>query len=158
MHSFYPNSPTAKVTAHTQLRIELWTEAYDRLEKDETHLIDAYRIILSLRLHEYSSASAVIVSQETDSKKIDPEEWQQILRDIIETTFKASKSGTSTKQPLDDCKENLEFVKQMINSITVGGGELAFAWVGICLALKVQLHWVENAPSTLTLSSFYSNQ
>ncbi|KAF2191801.1 hypothetical protein K469DRAFT_555193 [Zopfia rhizophila CBS 207.26] len=133
------NSPTAEITAYIRLRSQLWTEAYDCLEREDARLVDAYERILSLRLHEHAKATAAIGSRDNDMKKMDPEARRQFLKDIIETTFKRSKGGASTKQRLDNSKENLEFVKQMITSITVAGGEVAFAWVGVCLALKFLL-------------------
>jgi hypothetical protein len=133
-------SPTAETIAHARLRSQLWTDAYDRLEREEARLVDAYERILSLHLHEHARATATIESPDNDIKKMAPEERQLFLQDIIETTFKRSKSGAPAEQRVDNSKENLDFVKQIIDSIAVAGGELPFAWVGVCLALKVYMN------------------
>jgi hypothetical protein len=140
MRSFSSNFLTPSITAHTRLRSQLWTDAYDSLKKEEPRLVDAYERILSLHLSEHTGVTANIGSQDNDMEKMEPEERQQILKEIIKTTLKISESGASTEKCLHNSKDNLEFVKQMISSITEAAEEVAFAWMGVCLALKVHMN------------------
>ncbi|KAI1357610.1 heterokaryon incompatibility protein-domain-containing protein [Xylaria arbuscula] len=139
MSSLHSRLPVVDTTAHTQLRTQLWIEAYNCLEKGNALLVDAYERILSLRLHEHPTVTAAIVSSENVVKNMDPEERQEFFQNIIETVFERSPSAVSTTQPLNYLQWNPEFVKKIISSITLGGQKVAFVWVGVALALKFLL-------------------
>lgn len=141
--SFFPpgafgsNYPTAEDRAHARLRCQLWTDAYHCLKREETGLVDTYERILSLHLYEYGGSTLVIRSQKIDLKTLDPEEKQRLLKGIIEETFKRPETVASIQGCLHNSKENLKFVKRLFSSITEAAEEVAFPWLGVCLALKV---------------------
>ena len=139
----YSHPLAADATAHTQLRIQLWTEAYDCLEREDAGLVDAYERILPLHLDERARGTAAIASRENIMTRMDPQERQHFLEDIIATALEGSKSGASINQHLNDSNENLEFVEQLINSIRIAARGVVFAWVGVCLALKVHITCIE---------------
>jgi len=137
--SFDSNSPADESAVHTQVRRELWTEAYENLKREEPVLVDAYESFLSLRLDEDTGATTVVAAtQKNNTKNMEFEERQQFLKDITETTLKKFETVVASKQYLNDSEENLELVNKVISSIKLGAEEVAFVWVGVCLSLEVR--------------------
>ncbi|KAK4115383.1 HET-domain-containing protein [Canariomyces notabilis] len=123
----------------SEMRKELWSNAYSRLVEEAPDLVDAFERILSAQLRGLELSSASLASQTNDIDRDDPEERLSQFRHIAERGLLGLRTRSLADHGIKEANKARWLVSEIIDKALAAARELATPWVGIYLGLEALL-------------------
>ncbi|KJZ69826.1 hypothetical protein HIM_10779 [Hirsutella minnesotensis 3608] len=118
------------------LQERLWNEAYDELRVNECKIVNAYEVILSTKLHQIDSTSAVVEPWENKIEQTRETRWHQ-MQQLVQDGLARTQKGAAVKQGIDTGLQAVQAVKEVVGKAVKAAPQAALAWVGVCLGLEI---------------------
>lgn len=115
---------------------QLWTDAYNAIQKDNPKMVTAYKKIL---LSEIGHESNTEANQGSETNQTDAELTHTRAVQLVKVHLENTSRKTLTNQKVEAGMRIASSVKELVSTALKEAPEAATAWGGVCILLKVRL-------------------